>query len=63
MEHSPVNSVESTSAENEHKFHHYKGNAIPWYVRLLWLCFWVFVVAYAILYLFPAAQVEISNPP
>lgn len=60
---SPLNQVENTSAEVEHKFHHYTGNAIPWYVRLIWLGFWVFVIAYTIQYLFPAAQVEITNPP
>jgi hypothetical protein len=54
---------EDTSAARENRFHTYVGNRIPWYVRLIWLLFWVFAVSYVILYLFPALQVEITNPP
>ena len=32
--------VEKTTAEEEGTFHAYTGNAIPWYVRLLWILFW-----------------------
>lgn len=46
------------SAKAEHRFHHYRGNAIPWYVRLMWLGFWVFAIAYTIQFVFPALQVE-----
>ena len=55
--------VEDTSAEVEHRWHSYVGNAIPWYVRLIWLGFWVLAVYYMIAFLFPAMQVEISSPP
>jgi hypothetical protein len=51
------------SATREGRFHTYVGARIPWYVRLIWLGFWVFAVVYVIRYLFPALQVEISNPP
>ncbi|MCA9122251.1 MAG: hypothetical protein H6822_21390 [Planctomycetaceae bacterium] len=51
--------VENTSAEVEHQYHHYTGNRIPWYVRLMWLAFWIFAVVYTIRYLFPAIQVEL----
>ena len=51
--------IESTSAEVEGKYHHYTGNRIPWYVRLIWVLFWVFAVYYTIAYLFPAIQREI----
>ena len=54
---------DSNSAGREGRFHTYVGNRIPWYVRLIWLLFWVFAVSYVILYLFPALQVEITNPP
>ena len=47
-----------SSAEVEHRYHHYRGNAIPWYVRLMWLGFWVFAIAYTIQFVFPALQVE-----
>ena len=55
--------VEQTSAEVEHRWHNYEGNRIPWYVRLMWLSFWVFAVYYTITYLFPTLQLEIVSPP
>jgi hypothetical protein len=39
------------------------GSRIPWYVRLIWVLYWVFVVYYTIAYLLPKLQVEIGNPP
>jgi hypothetical protein len=53
---------ENASAEVESQFHNYVSNRIPWYVRLLWLCFWVFAVYYVITYLFPDLQTTIFNP-
>ena len=50
---------ESQSARVEGQFHRYRGNRIPWYVRFMWLGFWVFAVAYFIRWLFPALQVEL----
>lgn len=55
--------VEDTSPEIESHWHSYVGNRIPWYVRLIWLMFWVFAVYYTITYLFPALQIEIISPP
>ena len=57
----PVDS--SSSPEAESRFHTYVGNRIPWYVRLIWVCFWVFAIYYVITYLFPDLQTEILNPP
>jgi hypothetical protein len=51
------------SAEAEHRFHHYTSNAIPWYVRLIWVGFWIFAVAYTIRFLFPAMQIELIQRP
>ena len=53
----------NTTAETEHRWHSYVGNRIPWYVRLIWLLFWVLAIYYSIRYLFPALQVEIVTPP
>ena len=55
--------VEQTTAKVENRFHGYVGNAIPWYVRLIWLGFWVLAVVYVIKYLFPILPVEIADPP
>ena len=50
---------DQNSAEVEHQFHRYTGNRIPWYVRLIWVGFWVFAVYYTVVYLFPAIQTEL----
>jgi len=55
--------VKNTSATDEHRWHTYVGNRIPWYVRFIWILFWVFAVYYTIAYLFPALRVEIVTPP
>jgi len=33
--------VEQTTAEEESTFHSYTGNAIPWYLGLLWILYCV----------------------
>jgi type VI protein secretion system component VasF len=68
-----MNTIESSAAapqpddyapaEIEHQFHHYTGNRIPWYVRLLWVLFWIFAVYYTLSYLFPALRIELITPP
>ena len=58
-----MSKVENPSVEAESKYHHYRGNEIPWYVRLIWLGFWVLAVVYTIRWLFPALQVELSQKP
>ena len=54
---------EPSTAEAEHRFHHYTGNRIPWYVRLVWVLFWTFAVYYTLQYLFPALRIELTSPP
>ncbi len=55
--------LDPSSAEAEHRYHHYTGNVIPWYVRLIWLLFWGFTIYYTVQYLFPAVQTEMVSPP
>ena len=49
--------------EADHRFHHYTGNDIPWYVRAIWIGFWIFAITYTIRYLLPAMQVELIQRP
>lgn len=58
-----MNLPETTPAEVEHQHHHYTGNDIPWYVRLVWLGFWIFATYYTIRFLFPALQTELLTTP
>ena len=54
-----MSDTERTSLEVENRYHHYRGNRIPWYVRLIWLAFWAFAIYYTIRNLFPAVQIEL----
>ncbi len=58
-----VTPASDTAPETEHQYHHYTGNRIPWYLRLMWLLFWVFAVYYTLTYLFPALRIELTSPP
>ena len=67
---SPKGSPEKTAASHdpnsasaEHRFHTYVSARIPWYVRLIWILFWIFAAVYIVQYLFPDLQREILNPP
>jgi hypothetical protein len=48
---------------DEERYHTYVGTRIPWYVRLMWVAFWVFAITYVINYLLPALQHELVAPP
>ena len=48
-----------TSPESEGRFHAYSSNDIPWYVRAIWIGFWIFAVTYTIRFLLPAMQLEL----
>jgi len=54
---------ENTTPEQDHAYHYYWGNEIPWYIRAIWLGFWIGTVYYIIRYFFPAMQVELVLPP
>lgn len=51
------------SPEAEHQNHRYLGYEVPWYVHIMWLCFWLFAISYVLLYLFPVIQGELRSPP
>lgn len=58
-----MSEVDETTAEAEHQYHYYTGNRIPWYVRLMWLGFWILAIAYAVRLMFPAMQAELFPQP
>jgi hypothetical protein len=55
--------VEHTTVEEEQRHHTYHSHVIPWYVRLIWLLFWIFVVYYGVVYFLPAIQNDLLSPP
>ncbi|MBL9094551.1 MAG: hypothetical protein JNL96_25235 [Planctomycetaceae bacterium] len=58
----PTSSTDSPhSPQAEHRHHAYVTNAIPWWVRAVWLGFWIFTIYYSIVYMFPAFQSEIER--
>lgn len=54
--------VEQPTIESEERHHSYRSSVIPWYVRAIWLLFWVFAVYYGVKYFLPAIQTELLNP-
>jgi len=55
--------IEETTPESDSRFHQYTSNRIPWYVRLIWVGFWIFAIYYAMRYLLPDLQLELLSPP
>lgn len=49
--------------EQESRYHTYSSHVIPWYVRLIWLSFWLFAIAYAVTHFLPSLQTELLAPP
>jgi hypothetical protein len=54
---------DKTTPEEENSFHHYTGNAIPWFVRAIWIIFWCYAITYFVLWLLPSLQSELLTPP
>lgn len=44
------------SAEQEKQFHTYTTHAIPWFVRLIWVAFWIACIWYIIRLAIPSAR-------
>ena len=54
-----MSDADRTPIEVDDRYHHYTGNRIPWYVRLMWLGFWIIAVTYVVRFLFPAIRSEL----
>lgn len=54
---------DSGAPENEAKFHTYSSHTIPWYVRLIWVIFWIFAIGYVVQNFLPAIQRDLLTPP
>ncbi len=59
----PATAPEQSSPEQDQKWHFYQGNEIPWYVRVIWIGFWICSIWYIIQNLLPALQIELISPP
>ena len=55
--------LDESAADVEARYHNYQSSRIPWYLRLVWLLFWIFAVYYTLQYLFPALRIETATPP
>ena len=55
--------TEAGTPQQELKFHTYVSHVIPWYVRVMWLVFWIFAISYAVANFLPAIQRELVSPP
>lgn len=55
--------ADAKPAEQELRYHTYVSHVIPWYVRLIWLVFWIFAIGYIVTNFLPAIQRELLTPP
>ncbi len=46
----------SSSPNDENRFHTYTTHRIPWYVRAMWIGFWVGLVWYVVKFAIPMAK-------
>jgi hypothetical protein len=53
---------DSGAPEKESQFHTYSSHIIPWYVRLIWVIFWIFAITYVVQNFLPAIQRELLTP-
>jgi hypothetical protein len=60
-EHAP--GVDQDNAQVEGRYHSYRTHAIPWFIHLMWVAFWIGSIAYALRYMIPAMQSELTAPP
>jgi len=42
--------------EKEHEFHTYTTHRIPWYVRAIWIGFWIGAIWYVVKFAIPMAR-------
>jgi hypothetical protein len=54
---------DKSSPEQENTYHAYTGNAVPWFIRGIWIVFWIYAITYVVLWLLPALQTELLTPP
>ena len=52
----PTNTTDRASPQEEGRYHTYTTHRIPWYVRLIWVGFWVGAIWYVIKYAIPMAK-------
>ena len=48
-----------SSVKSENQYHDYRTNKIPWFVRLLWVLFWIICAIYVARHLIPDLRVEL----
>jgi hypothetical protein len=51
-----VSDKDHPSPEQEGQFHTYVTSRIPWWMRLIWVGFWVFAICYFVAYVVPASK-------
>jgi len=48
--------TDTSSPQEEGRYHTYTTHRIPWYVRMIWVGFWVGAIWYVIKYAIPMAK-------
>lgn len=51
-----MSDLHETSPAEERQFHTYVTHRIPWYVRAMWVCFWIGMIWYLVKFAIPMAK-------
>ncbi len=51
-----MNDPRESTAQEERQYHTYTTHRIPWYVRAMWVCFWIGMIWYLVKYAVPMAR-------
>ncbi len=46
----------NTEPKQDRRYHTYTTHRIPWYIRVMWLCFWIGMIWYIVTYAIPMAK-------
>lgn len=57
-----MNELEPVPIAADDRNHHYRGNKIPWFVRVMWIGFWIFAIFYTLRFLVPSLQTDLFRP-
>lgn len=51
-----LSDVSNTNVDQEKRCHNYATHRIPWFIRIIWVCFWIGLFWYLVRNAIPSAK-------
>lgn len=51
-----MSDVSNTNVDQEKRCHNYATHRIPWFIRIIWVCFWIGLFWYLVRNAIPSAK-------